>query len=1093
MSDFVMGAEARLTDNFSQTFSNMARATKEFDSGAAATAQAVDSMGLSMSQGTQDAKAFRDTLNTTATDTAAVTASMDQATAGTNKWKAAMQQFNRGTETIKGLPSTLKQVAAQKLDGLQNSFIRTRMEAGLLVGGVKTLAKTKVTSLVDNFKEFKATVTEGKSGLAGFASGLKNVGKISLAASYNAIKNITDKTKDFAKTKISNITNGFKEFKNRVTQGQSGTGFLLTSLKNVAKVSLTGLHNGLSKIGSLAVSAGSKIASSLGSAITSATKGLTIGIAAAGTAMAGLTVKALNLGGELEQNIGGSEAVFKEFASTMQETGKTAFSKMGLSQSDFLATANKMGALFQGSGFGIKESADISAKSMQRAADVASIMGIDVGDAMEAVAGAAKGNFTMMDNLGVAMNDTAIAAYAASKGIKKSSQQMTQQEKVGLAMEMFLEKTSYAAGNYAKENDTLAGSLTTAKAAMSNFLAGSGSVDDLVSSFVNASTIIVDNVTEIVPRLATGVAEAIGAIMPKVPGILIGTLPMLLNAATQMFQSLITTVQQNKQPLIGLAVTIISSLATFLLDAIPQILLVGADILLGLADGITQQLPQLLSVAGQSINSFVSGVITRFPMLIQTALQLIQTLVNGLIANLPMIIQSGVQLIVSLVQGIVGMLPSLVQMAVQLIMSLVQGLIANLPLILNAAVQLIVTLIQGIVGMLPMIIQSGIQLIITLFQGLIANLPMIIQAAIQIIIALAFGLIQAIPQLVAAIPQLISAIVDTIMNTNWLQVGWDIVKGIGKGLFDGIKSIFKKGGKAGGEEMASGAAEGAESGLTAISEASAQTANNFTANLQPDYSAISGYGMEAGNSLSAGLTTGAEGIGTTATQIGTDAMLGLSGGFTAALPDTVATVSDVGLQSVTGLSTGMTDNLGLATTAATTVTTGVTDTFADINLRPSGENAMQGFIDGMNAMRSSVMGVAREIADSVKTTINSSLDIHSPSRVLEESGEFTGEGFANGILAMIDRVKSAARGLSDGAVEPFATQATSVQAISPSGVSSVPAGKRDGLKIAIENIILQDVGDKDPKALVAEILQLLYDALSGADEVLSAGEMGALL
>ncbi len=1024
MSDFVMGAEARLTDNFSQTFSNMTQATREFDSGAAATTQTIE--GLSSS-----------------------------------------------TDAIVGAISELADIMAQAY-------------------GITRNAAEGTSALSDAEREVTASIRESTGATEDLLTPTTEITQTTNLW-RRTLQQATGNLKDFAKTKINNIVSGFRDFKNRVTEGQTGTRGLFTALKNVAKVSFSAVHSGLSKIGSLAASAGSKVASGLGSAISGVTKGLSIGIAAAGTAMGALTVKALNLGGELEQNIGGSEAVFKDFAGTMQETGKTAFSSMGLSQSDFLATANKMGALFQGSGFGIEASADMSAKSMQRAADVASIMGIDVGDAMEAVAGAAKGNFTMMDNLGVAMNDTAIAAYAASKGIKKTSQQMTQQEKVGLAMEMFLEKTSYAAGNYAKENDTLAGSLTTAKAAMSNFLAGSGSVDDLVSSFVNASTIIVDKVTEIVPRLATGVAEAISAIMPKVPGILIGTLPVLVTAATQMFQSLITAVQENKQPLIGLAVSVVSSLATFLLDAVPQLLLIGADIILGLADGIVQQLPQLLPVAFQSITSFVNGITARLPMLAQTALQLIQTLVNGLIANLPMIIQSGIQLLVSLIQGIGGMLPSLVQMGIQLIRSLQETIWSMLPQILQMGVQLLVSLIQGIVQSLPMIIQSAIDMVISFIQTIISNLPLIIQSAVQIVVALAVGLLQAIPQLIAAVPQLIGAIIETIFTTNWLQVGWDIVKGIGKGLFDGIKSIFKKGGKAGGEEMASGAAEGAESGLNAISEASAQTANNFTANLQPDYSAISGYGMEAGNSLSAGLTTGAEGIGTTATQIGTDAMLGLSGGFTAALPDTVATVSDVGLQSVTGLSTGMTDNLGLATTAATTVTTGVTDTFADINLRPSGENAMQGFIDGMNAMRSSVMGVAREIADSVKTTINGALDIHSPSRVMEESGEFTGEGFVNGILAMIDRVKSAARGLSDGAVEPFATQATSVQAISPSSIASVPAGKRDGLKIAIENIILQDVGDKDPKALVAEILQLLYDALSGADEVLSAGEMGALL
>jgi antitoxin component of RelBE/YafQ-DinJ toxin-antitoxin module len=122
------------------------------------------------------------------------------------------------------------------------------------------------------------------------------------------------------------------------------------------------------------------------------------GIGVAAAAVSALAVKSLNLRGELEQNLGGAEAVFDKFANTVKTKGETAFKDMGLSMSDFLATANKMGALFQGAGFGIAESAELSTAAMQRAADVASIMGIDVGAAMEAVAGAAKGNFTMMDN-----------------------------------------------------------------------------------------------------------------------------------------------------------------------------------------------------------------------------------------------------------------------------------------------------------------------------------------------------------------------------------------------------------------------------------------------------------------------------------------------------------------------------------------------------------------------------------------------------------------------------------------------------------------------------------------------------------------------
>ena len=52
--------------------------------------------------------------------------------------------------------------------------------------------------------------------------------------------------------------------------------------------------------------------------------------------------------------------------------------------------------------------------------------------ALDSVAGAAKGNFTMMDNLGVAMNATNIEAYALAKGLDFTWATATQAEKAEL-------------------------------------------------------------------------------------------------------------------------------------------------------------------------------------------------------------------------------------------------------------------------------------------------------------------------------------------------------------------------------------------------------------------------------------------------------------------------------------------------------------------------------------------------------------------------------------------------------------------------------------------------------------------------------------
>ena len=113
-------------------------------------------------------------------------------------------------------------------------------------------------------------------------------------------------------------------------------------------------------------------------------------VVAAGAAAVKLGTEVIQQFGELEQNLGGSEAVFGEYAATIQKIGEDAYKNLGLSQSEYLATANKMGALFQGSGLDQQKSLDLTTQAMQRAADMASVMGIDMSVAMESVAGAAR-------------------------------------------------------------------------------------------------------------------------------------------------------------------------------------------------------------------------------------------------------------------------------------------------------------------------------------------------------------------------------------------------------------------------------------------------------------------------------------------------------------------------------------------------------------------------------------------------------------------------------------------------------------------------------------------------------------------------------
>lgn len=335
----------------------------------------------------------------------------------------------------------------------------------------------------------------------------------------------------------------------------------------------------------------------IGRASAAVGKAAVVGLGAATAAMGTLIVKSMNLAGELEQNMGGSKAVFGIFAHDMQMLAANAYKQMGLSQSEYLASANKMGSLFQGMGFSVTESVDMTTKAMQRAADVSSVMGISQEEAMEAIAGMAKGNFTMMDNLGVAMNDTALAAYAVEKGIGKSVSKMATNEKIALAYQMFMEKSAYAAGNYAKENETLAGSLSTAKAAWKNFLSASDTQNSevmmrgLVDSFVNVGEVVTKNLTKIVPRLAKGLSTLMKRLTPYVPELLQALLPGLIDG--------------------------VIALTTGLALALPDILEVLTEQLPYILDSIIASLDQILPALVVAITALFASLTDNLPSILQ--------------------------------------------------------------------------------------------------------------------------------------------------------------------------------------------------------------------------------------------------------------------------------------------------------------------------------------------------------------------------------------------------------------------------------------------------------------------------------------------
>ncbi len=502
-------------------------------------------------------------------------------------------------------------------------------------------------------------------------------------------------------------------------------------------------------------------------AIIGGLKTLGKGILEVGKAFGSLVVEGVKSFAELEQNIGGSEAVFGEFASSIQKTAEQAYRTMGTTQSEYLATANKMGALFQGSGLDAQRSMDLTTQAMQRAADMASVMGIDTQSALDAVTAAAKGNYTMMDNLGVAMNATTLEAYRVSQGMDTAFSKMSNAEKAELAMKYFFENTTQYAGNFEREaSETISGSIGQLTAAVQTWVAGLGNseadITALTQNIVNAFQSVVANVVPVVENIVATIPTVLATLMPAINQLL----PMLLTIGANVINTLLDGITSALPALVAAAKPIISVLVTGVVKNLGPIIKTGVDILLSLIDGIADTLPDLI------------------PM----AVEVIETVIEGLVDNLPKIVETGINVLASLIEGLTNAIPKLVQFLPRIIQTITQTLTQKLPQIIQMGITTLSSLIKGLTDALPQLIQMLPTIITTFVSTITKNLPQIIQMGVQILVSLIEGIVSSVGNLASAGWEIIKTLVSTLSSLP--SEMWDIGKEVVSGIWEGISDSY---------------------------------------------------------------------------------------------------------------------------------------------------------------------------------------------------------------------------------------------------------------------------------------------------------------
>lgn len=587
-----------------------------------------------------------------------------------------------------------------------------------------------------------------------------------------------------------------------------------------------------------------KALSNIGSIAGKALKGLGVASAAAAGAVAAIGKAAVTAYADYEQLVGGVETLFKDSASTVIEYANNAYKTAGMSANTYMETVTSLSAsLLQSVGNDTAEAARVADMAITDMADNANKMGTDIERIQDAYQGFAKQNYTMLDNLKLGYGGTKTEMerlLADAEKISGIKYDLSNLKDVYEAIHVIQTEIGIT-GTTAKEaSSTIQGSLAMTKASWENLLVGladdTQDFDTLLSNFIDSVTVFGENLIPRIQIVLEGIVKMVSALGPKIADILPGLVETVLPGAISGVTSIVTA-------LVDVIPSLLDTLIQVILSQGPSLIQAGLDLILSLCNGFTAALPTLITAATEIITTLVTMLTSpEFLVgIISAAADMIVALVEGISAALPILIEAAPIIIQNLVTAITESLPLLIECALTLVQTLATALLENLPLLAESALQMVNSLVTGIQDNLPVIVETAVSLLETLIQTLIDNLPLVIETAITVALALVEGLLSCVPDLISAAFDLAKSLLDTIMQTDWLSLGSDILDLVIDGLFSVVDALISAAVDIGttlwdeitnidwwslGSNIISGIASGVSGAIGLLADAAASVARN---------------------------------------------------------------------------------------------------------------------------------------------------------------------------------------------------------------------------------------------------------------------------
>ena len=326
-------------------------------------------------------------------------------------------------------------------------------------------------------------------------------------------------------------------------------------------------------------------------------------------ALSGLAVVGLKNASALGESINAVEQIFKDASETILEFSEVAATQAGLSMADFNQKATLTGALLQNFGLNSKEAADQTIRLATRAADLASVFDKDVGQAMNAINAALRGETEAIRNFGISLDDASMKSKAMAMGLAESEAELTRNEKAIAALEIIMEQSADAAGDFVNTSDSLANSTRIMKAEFTNVSAELGqNLIPLATKVVGILSTVVkffgdmEPATQQVVVVIGGLVAGLGALGLIIPPVVAGF--VALKTAT-----IALTLAMAANPLGAIAVAItflVGSVGIPLLikhfDKVKEVFIDMANSFMSNAEFIANSFIELINIIIRGIN-----------------------------------------------------------------------------------------------------------------------------------------------------------------------------------------------------------------------------------------------------------------------------------------------------------------------------------------------------------------------------------------------------------------------------------------------------------------------------------------------------------